>query len=68
MSYICWNVVFVVYSMFVAHERRLGLGLTIIRCVVLSLVWVSQFPRQNSSDISLEKDTMGFCRILVLKS
>ena len=63
MLRICWNVLFVVYNMLVAPARLLGLGLIIIRRVVVSLIRGPQYPRRNSSDITsdlLKKATRGF--------
>ena len=51
---------FVVYNMLVAPARLLGLGLIITRRAVVSLIWGPQYPRRNSSDISLKKATGGF--------
>ena len=40
--------------------RLLGLGLIITRRAVVSLIRGPQYPRWNSSDISLKKATTGF--------
>ena len=47
-------------QMLVAPARLLGLGLTITRRAVVSLIRGPQYPRRNSSDISLKKATTGF--------
>ena len=60
MLCICWNVLFVVYNMLVAPARILGLGLTITRRAVVSLIRGPQYPRWNSSGILLKKATTGF--------
>ena len=60
MLCICWNVLFVVCNMLVAPARLLGLGLIITRSAVVSLIRGPQYPRRNSSDISLNKATGGF--------
>ena len=48
------------YSVLVAPARLLGLGLTITRCAVVSLIRGPQYPRWNSSGILLKKATRGF--------
>ena len=60
MFCICWKVWFVVYNALVAPARLVGLGLTITRRAVVSLIRGPQYPRRNSSDILLRKAIGGF--------
>ena len=62
---ICLSVLCVVFSMWVVLTRLLGLGLIIIRRVIVGLGQGLQFPRWTFSDIFLRKDIMGSWKTFV---
>ena len=53
--------------MLVAPAHLLGLGLTITRRAVVSLIRGPQYPRRNSSGILLKKATGGFLKDISVK-
>ena len=59
MFCICWKVWFVVYNALVAPARLVGLGLTITRRAVVSLIRRPRYSRWNPSEILVKKATMG---------
>ena len=67
MLCICWNVLFVVFNMLVAPARLLGLGLTITRCAVVSLIWGASVPQVEFFRHFTEEGHRGFLKDISVK-